>query len=80
MRVPAPRLFSRPCLVGGVQPLCDRSPAEIRAALPAARRCEFDVEFLAALADAGRTFRLDEVSRVVADWYRAVHGEPAAPA
>ncbi|WP_307801644.1 DUF6247 family protein [Actinomadura violacea] len=51
--------------------LCDHSPASIRAALPAARRPEFDVAYLAALARAGNTFDLAELHRVVAEWARA---------
>jgi hypothetical protein len=48
--------------------LCDHDPAEIRAALPPARRPEFDVAFLAALNEAGRTFALDDLCQVVAEW------------
>lgn len=50
--------------------LCDHDPAEILAALPPARRAEFELEFLAALNTAGRTFTLGELHRVVEQWAR----------
>jgi hypothetical protein len=45
--------------------VCKYNPAEIRAALPASRRDEFEVAFLTALAKAGQTFSLDELHKVL---------------
>jgi len=50
----------------------ERSPAAIRAELPAEFRRQFEADYRAALDDAKRTFRLDGVDRVVEGWWRTV--------
>jgi hypothetical protein len=50
--------------------VCKYSPAAIRAALPVSQREAFEIAYLAALANAGNTFTLDKLHKVVATWAR----------
>ncbi len=48
----------------------ERTPAAIRAELPADLRAQFDAEYWAALEDAKDTYRLDRLNDAIEGWWR----------
>jgi hypothetical protein len=58
-----------PSPVGRVEPP-ERTPAAIRAELPAALRGRFDADYRAALEEAKTSYQLDRISEVVQAWWQ----------
>jgi hypothetical protein len=50
----------------------ERTPAAIRAELPADLRAKFDAEYQAALDDAKSTYRLDRLNEAIEGWWLTV--------
>jgi len=53
-------------------PMPERTPAAIRAELPAELRRQFEQEYQAALEEAKRTYELARLDRVIEGWWRTV--------
>jgi hypothetical protein len=58
-------------------PQPERTPAAIRAELPADLRHKFEDEYQAALEDAKQTYRLDGLDQVIEGWWRTVWAQRA---
>jgi hypothetical protein len=53
-------------------PQPERTPAAIRAELPAELRGQFEAEYQAALEDAKQTYQLVRLDQVIEGWWRTV--------
>jgi hypothetical protein len=53
-------------------PMPERTPAAIRAELPAELRRQFEAEYQAALEDARQTYQLTRLDQVIETWWRTV--------